>query len=72
MLVRGQEDLGGVTIFLLAKQGFAKPEMRVGRATVFREARDMVAEPGLSGAIVAGQDELVGIAIEFVRVVGRR
>jgi len=32
----------------------------------------MVAETLLGGRIVARQDELVGVAIELVRIVGRR
>ena len=45
--------------------------MRVRRLRVGREAGDMVAEAGLGGRVVAGQDELVGIAVELVGIVGR-
>ena len=48
-------------------QKCASARLRVGR-----EARDVIAEAGFGRAVVARQDELVGIAVELFRIVGGR
>src|SRR6185437_7513258 len=66
----GEEDFRRVAVFLLAKQRFAQPVMRVRRLGILGEAGDVVAETLLGGAVVARQDELVGVAVKLVGIIG--